>query len=87
MIAGAMLILGLFFFTVGVIGVMRLPDVKSRLHASGKVATLGFLGLLIGGGLIMPALLPRLLLLGVFFLISAPAASHAIAISQRNQYE
>ncbi|MEM6282175.1 MAG: monovalent cation/H(+) antiporter subunit G [Chloroflexota bacterium] len=82
-LSGVMMVFGLFFFFVGVVGVIRLPDVKSRLHASGKVATLGFFGLLIGGGLLMPALLPRLLLLGAFYLLSAPAASHVIAVSQQ----
>ncbi|MEL6269852.1 MAG: monovalent cation/H(+) antiporter subunit G [Chloroflexota bacterium] len=81
-LGGVMLVLGLFFFMVGVVGIIRLPDVKSRLHASGKVATLGFFGLLIGGGLLFPAMLPRLLLLGLFYLISAPAASHVIAVSE-----
>jgi len=60
-------VLGVFFSLVGVIGIMRLPDVYSRIHASGKVATLGIFGLLIGLALLL------------FLLISSPVASHAIA--------
>jgi multicomponent Na+:H+ antiporter subunit G len=78
------LVAGLFFFVVGVIGILRLPDVQSRLHASGKVATLGFFGLLVGGGLLQPEFMPRLILLGLFFLLSAPAASHVIALADRS---
>jgi multicomponent Na+:H+ antiporter subunit G len=32
---------GLFFLSVGVIGLIRLPDIYNRLHALGKCDTLG----------------------------------------------
>ncbi len=86
-LGGAIVLLGLFFFIVGVVGIIRLPDVYSRLHASGKVATLGLFGLLVGGGLVMPSLMPRLILLGLFFLLTAPAASHVIALTDRKRHE
>ena len=82
-IGGGMLVFGLFFFIIGVVGIIRLPDAYSRLHASGKVATLGLFGLLVSGGILMPPLLPRLLLLGLFFLLTAPVASHAIAVADQ----
>jgi multicomponent Na+:H+ antiporter subunit G len=78
-----MLVFGFFFFFVGVVGIVRLPDVHSRLHASGKVATLGFFGLLVGGGFLFPEFIPRLILLGLFYLMSAPTASHVIALTER----
>jgi multicomponent Na+:H+ antiporter subunit G len=71
--------LGTFFSLVGVVGIIRLPDVYSRIHASGKVATMGIFGLLIGTAALMPEALLKLLGLGVFLLISSPVASHAIA--------
>jgi multicomponent Na+:H+ antiporter subunit G len=76
-------VFGLFFFVVGIVGVLRLPDARTRLHASGKVATLGLFGLLVGGSFLVPPLMPRLLLLGLFFLLTAPAASHVIALTDR----
>lgn len=79
-IGSALLLVGLFFLFAGVIGIIRLPDAYSRLHASGKVGTLGLFGLSLGAGFFNPALFPRLLLLTLFFLLTAPAASHAIAI-------
>ncbi len=82
-IASIALLFGLFFFIVGVVGIIRLPNVYSRLHASGKVATLGMFSLLIGGSFVIPSLMPRLLLLGLFFLVSGPTASHVIALSNR----
>ena len=82
-IGSGLLIFGLFFFVVGVVGIIRLPDAYSRLHASGKVATLGLFGLLLSGGILMPPLYPRLLVLGLFFLLTALAASHVIAVADQ----
>ena len=39
---------GLFFTVVGAIGVLRMPDVYSRLHAAGMTDTMGAGFLLIG---------------------------------------
>jgi len=86
-LSGLMFLFGLFFLVVGVVGIIRLPDAYSRLHASGKVATVGLFGILIGGGLLEPELMPQLLLLGLFFLLTAPAASHIIAVGDQAQRE
>ena len=75
------LLFGLFFCAVGVIGVIRLPDALTRLHASGKVAILGLFGLLLGAGLLMPSSGLRILVLGLFVLLTSPVATHAIAAS------
>jgi len=77
----AALVFGLFFCAVGVLGVVRLPDSLTRLHASGKVATLGLFGLLAGAALLMPSAWLRLLALGLFVLLTSPVATHAIAAS------
>jgi len=78
-VGATFIILGVFFSLVGVIGIMRLPDVYSRIHASGKVATLGIFGLLIGVALLLPGTLVKAVGLLLFLLISSPVASHAIA--------
>ncbi len=75
------LFFGLFFCAVGVLGVIRMPDSLTRLHASGKVATLGLFGLLLGAALLMPSSSLRLLALGLFVLLTSPVATHAIAAS------
>ncbi len=71
--------LGTFFSAVGILGMMRFPDVYMRIHASGKVAALGVMGLLVGASLLMPELTLKAIALGVFLLVTAPVASHAIA--------
>ncbi|MCY4145560.1 MAG: monovalent cation/H(+) antiporter subunit G [Chloroflexi bacterium] len=77
----AALIIGVFFCAVGVVGVIRMPDTLTRLHASGKVAILGLFGLLLGSALLVPATALRLLVLGIFLLLTSPVATHAIAAS------
>jgi len=50
-VLAAMLAIGIFFNTVGVIGILRFPDVYSRLHAETKTTTLGtiFISLSVAG--------------------------------------
>lgn len=76
---------GLFFCAVGVLGIMRFPDVYSRIHASGKVSSLGIIGILIGTAFLMPETTLELIVLGVFLLVSSPVASHAIALAAHRQ--
>ncbi|MDE2750916.1 MAG: monovalent cation/H(+) antiporter subunit G [Chloroflexota bacterium] len=83
----AALLFGLFFCAVGVLGVVRMPDSLTRLHASGKVATLGLFGLLLGTALLMPSVWLRLLALGLFVLLTSPVATHAIAASVHRRRE
>ena len=75
------LVLGLGFSLIGVLGSIRLPDVFLRLHAASKISSLGIIGLLLGSALLLPDTAPKALALGVFVLVSAPIASHAIARS------
>lgn len=42
----ALLLVGSFFTLVGSIGLVRFPDIYTRLHAVTKSATLGLIGLL-----------------------------------------
>ncbi len=78
--SGAILF-GVFFLIVGALGIVRLPDALSRLHASGKVGTLGLFGLLVGVALLVPAVSLKLVALGIFVLVTAPVATHAIALA------
>lgn len=70
---------GIGFCIVGVVGTIRMPDVYCRLHASGKVATVGLCGLLVGAALIMPSAGLKLIMLGLFALLTLPVSTHAIA--------
>jgi multicomponent Na+:H+ antiporter subunit G len=70
---------GIIFCVLGVLGVVRFPDVYTRIHASGKVAMLGLVGLLIGAAFLLPATTLKVGLLIIFLVITSPVSSHAIA--------
>lgn len=48
----SLLVLGALFFTAGTVGLLRFPDVRSRLHALTKADNLG-LGLVAGGAALL----------------------------------
>lgn len=72
---------GLFFVFAGTIGVLRLPDFYTRIHAAGMTDTLGaeliMLGLIIQAGFSLLSL--KLLLVAFILLITSPTATHALA--------
>ncbi|MGI9537045.1 MAG: monovalent cation/H(+) antiporter subunit G [Desulfocapsaceae bacterium] len=85
-VAAVLIVLGLFFFTGGSIGILRFPDFFSRLHPAGKLDSMGLLMTLSGMALYtardlsLPALLTavKILLIVVFVFITSPTATHAI---------
>ncbi|MEW6523360.1 MAG: monovalent cation/H(+) antiporter subunit G [Bacillota bacterium] len=72
---------GIFFFTVGAIGLIRLPDVFTRIHATTKCDTLGagliLVGLVIHEGFTAPSL--KVVMVLLFLWLTNPAASHLLA--------
>lgn len=75
------LIFGMFFCVMGVVGNIRLPDVFTRLHATGKVSSMGILGLVLASALLIPSSAPKAVALGVLVLLTSPVAAQAIARS------
>ncbi|MGB7341918.1 MAG: monovalent cation/H(+) antiporter subunit G [Phototrophicaceae bacterium] len=79
-IIGIVLIfVGVAFCILGVIGILRLPDTYTRLHASGKTSTLGILFLGAGVAFMLPSAIPKIVALSIFIIFSGPVGSHAIA--------
>lgn len=76
------LLLGTFFLISGSLGVLRFPDVYTRLHAATKSSTLGVSGILIGAFLFLYVehdIISGKLLLGILFiLLTAPVSGHMI---------
>ena len=71
---------GLFLFIAG-LGILRLPDVLMRMHASTKAGTLG-VGLVFTGAALYfgnAAETAIAVLTIIFLLVTAPVAAHAIA--------
>ena len=71
---------GVFFFAVGVAGLLRFPDIYSRLHATTKCDTLGAGLVLVGLAIQGTADIVLKLVIIVFLLwITNPTAAHVIA--------
>jgi multicomponent Na+:H+ antiporter subunit G len=77
----ALAVIGLGFTLSGAVGILRMPDVYSRIQCSSKTVTMGALPVLIA---LVVGLGPissygsRALLVAVLLLIVNPAASHAL---------
>lgn len=83
-----LILLGLVITTIGVIGVMRFPDVYTQLHAASKAAFLGVSALLAAaatGG--EWAIVVRAALCVALLALTTPVAAHVIAQAARRRGE
>lgn len=80
-IGGALLVIGAVFALLSTVGVIRLPDVYTRMHAASKAGA-------VGGGLILlavalvgqdSAVTLRALIGIVFLLLTTPLSAHLLA--------
>lgn len=80
-ISWLLLAVGGFFVLVGGVGVLRMPDLYTRLHAASVTETLGtilvMLGLMVYTGWTLASF--KLFAILVFLLFTAPVASYALA--------
>ena len=80
-LAAASVMTGLFFFLLGALGIVRMPDTYHRLHAATKSSTLGLVGLLAGVTLHLGTaeVGAKALAVLVFAFVAAPIGSHLLA--------
>ena len=73
--------LGTGLILVAGIGIVRMPDLLTRMHASSKAGTLGATLILLAVAITIPgtAITMRVLLIILFLFITAPLAAHMIA--------
>lgn len=76
--------IGVIFMLISALGILRLPDVFTRMHAAGKAATLGVSCLLLAAGVYFGleeggAELWRMTALIVLFFVTAPIATTTMA--------
>ena len=78
---GMLWIVGSAFAFLAALGVLRMPDVFTRMQASTKASTLGLGCLLIGAALQLADLasIIRVLSIGAFILLTTPVSAHVIA--------
>jgi multicomponent Na+:H+ antiporter subunit G len=80
-IAALLVVIGAGFSLIAAIGVLRLPDLYTRLHAASKAGAIGagliFLGVAVAS--LDGAVVLRALLGIVFLLLSTPVSAHLLA--------
>lgn len=85
-IASIFILAGLFFFAIGVLGILRFPDFYSRLHAAGKSDSLASVLVIAGVALynlhefsvtnLLVSL--KIMLIAVFIYVASPTATYAL---------
>jgi multicomponent Na+:H+ antiporter subunit G len=79
-LADALVILGLWVMTVGVYGVIRMPDTYTRLHAASKAVFLGVISLCVSSAVTGdPDIIYRAILIAAFLLVTTPISALVIA--------
>jgi len=77
----AAIVIGSVFSLIGAVGMLRLPDVYTRMHASSLIETMGagmiLLGLAFQAGLTLISVKLGIIFLFMFF--TNPTATHALA--------
>lgn len=77
-IAAVAVLVGTAFSVIGILGLVRLPDVYTRMHATGKVATFGVVLLLVAAVFATPLAWSKALVLIALLILAGPVVSHAI---------
>lgn len=81
LLSWACLIGGTAFALIGAVGIVRLPDVFTRMHGAGMIDTLGagliLLGLMLQAGLSLVSV--KLALIAVFLFFTSPTTTFALA--------
>ena len=89
LIIAILLLIGAFFMVVAAVGLMRLPDLYTRIHAATKATSFGLLFLLLAGSIYFGSWITVLksILVVVFIYLTAPLAASAIASAAQNLEE
>jgi len=80
-----LVVISIFFAFAGVVGILRMPDAFCRMQSSTNISTLGVVGVILGGILYAifilqdAAMAIKLLIIGIFYIVTTPIAGHAIA--------
>ena len=83
LITGSLIILGGFFAMIGGLGIVRLPDVLLRMHASTKIGTLacGLILLSCAVSFGTSDIIIRVIAIVLFILLTAPIGAHMMGRS------
>ncbi len=71
--------LGAFFYFLGGLGMLRMPDVYNRLQAGTKATTLGTFSTVLGVGIVQPQFLMKAIVIIAFVALTNPVGSSVLA--------
>ncbi len=71
--------LGTISFLISAVGLIRMPDIYTRMHVGTKSTTMGTILVILGTICIEPSWTWKLILLAVFILLTNPLSSSVIA--------
>lgn len=74
-----LIFLGAISFLISAIGLVRMPDVYTRMHVGTKSTTMGTMLVIAGAICVEPSWAWKLILLAVFILLTNPLSSSVIA--------
>ncbi|MBE0464707.1 MAG: monovalent cation/H(+) antiporter subunit G [Halomonas sp.] len=79
-IKGALLLTGSLFMLLAAVGLLRLPDLLTRMHATTKAAALGVILIMLAAAMHFSevGVVARSFAVIVFILMTAPVAAHVI---------
>ncbi len=79
-IADGLVILGVTIMTIGVYGVIRMPDIYTKLHAASKAVFLGVISLIAASTVTGEReIVMRLVLIALALLLTTPISAHVIS--------
>ena len=76
-----LVVVGVAVMSIGVYGLLRMPDVYTQLHASSKTVVFGVLAILFAGAIVADERTSayRALLIAAFLILTTPVAAHSVA--------
>ena len=82
-LSAVLMLTGVAFTVIAAVGLVRLPDLFSRMHAATKATTLGLALVLLGAALRAETGgdAAKLLLVGAFTFLTAPVGAHVLGRS------
>lgn len=87
-VAAGLVLLGLVVMSIGVFGVLRMPDLATRMHAASKSVVFGVCSIAFAVALESgPKMAARAALVAIMMLLTTPVASYAIARAARRTGE
>ncbi|HEC96301.1 MAG TPA: Na+/H+ antiporter subunit G [Euryarchaeota archaeon] len=78
-IGEALIIVGMFFYIVSGLGLIRMPDLYSRMQTATKTTTMGTIFTFLGIGIMWPEHFLKIFIVMLFILFTNPVAAHALA--------